>query len=120
MTELFANRISCPSLSGAQSKATDLRPPKPARVSVRSFGAMSRVTLQVAACVLVAALLLPRISAAQQAETNSPAQVFAGALARVAAIFQPPTNEPAQTFTTIVKILKADDKIADVQVAPLD
>ncbi len=69
---------------------------------------MSRVTLRAAAGVLVAALLLPQISAAQQAETNSPTQVFAGALARVAAIFQPPTNEPAQTFTTTVKILKAD------------
>jgi len=58
--------------------------------------------------VLGVALLLPRISAGQPAETNSPTQVFAGGLARLVAIFQPPTNEPPRTFTTTLKILKAD------------
>jgi outer membrane lipoprotein-sorting protein len=69
---------------------------------------MSRIKLRAAAWILVAALLLPRLAAGQQAETNSPSQVFAGALARLVAIFQPPTNEPSRTFTTTLKILKAD------------
>jgi hypothetical protein len=69
---------------------------------------MSRLKLRIAAWMLVAALVLPRIAAARQAETNSPTQVFAGALARLVAIFQPPTNAPSRTFTATLKILKAD------------
>ncbi len=64
--------------------------------------------MRAAAWVLVAALLLPRIAAGQQAETNSPTQVFAGALARLVTLFHSPTNEPSRTFATTVRILKAD------------
>jgi hypothetical protein len=69
---------------------------------------MNRIRLRAASWVLAASLLLPQISAGQEAQTNSPAEVFSGALARLAAIFQPSTNEPPRTFSTTVKILKAD------------
>ncbi len=94
MNEHFANRMPCPNSSRT-------------RLSVRSFCALNRIKVGAAAWVLVAVLLLPRIAAGQQAQTNSPTEVFAGALARLAAIFQPPTNEPARTFSTTVKIVKA-------------
>src|ERR1035438_10213158 len=96
MIKHSARRMSCPSSSCAQS------------IPELSSCGMSRLKLRIAAWMLVAALLLPRIAAARQAETNSPTQVFAGALARLVAIFQPPTNAPSRTFTATLKILKAD------------
>jgi outer membrane lipoprotein-sorting protein len=53
----------------------------------------------------LAFLLLPTLTPAQ--ETNTPLQVFSGALARLVAIVQP-TNDSPPTLTAKIKVLRAD------------
>lgn len=75
-----------------------------------AFAICARGTIIPRAAVgfVAAALLLPHISWAQEAQTNSPAQLFAQALTQLVAIIHPPTNQPPRTFTTTVKVIKAD------------
>ena len=61
-----------------------------------------------AACAVAAALLLPRVSAAQETQTNSPSQRFVQALTQLVAILEPPANQAPRTFTTKVKVIKAE------------
>jgi outer membrane lipoprotein-sorting protein len=69
----------------------------------------SRATMpRVVACLIAAALLLPRLSSAQETDTNSPATLLVQAVNRLVSIFEPPADKPAQTFTTTVKVVKAD------------
>jgi isopenicillin-N N-acyltransferase-like protein len=69
---------------------------------------IASLTPRLAACFLAAALLLPRLSSAQETQTNSPAQLFARGLTQLVAILEPPTNQAPRTFTTTVKVLKAE------------
>ena len=64
---------------------------------------------------MVAALLLPRVSAAEEAKTNSPAQLLAQALTRLVAIIEPSADLPPRTFTTTVKVLKANGLPKEVE-----
>ena len=61
-----------------------------------------------AVCLVAAALLLPRASSAQEAQTNSAPQLFARALTQLVAILEAPTNQAPRTFTTTLKVVKAE------------
>lgn len=63
---------------------------------------------------LVLVLVLPRLSAAQQANEDELVKYFGGALARLAQILEPSTNEAPRTFTTTLKIVKADGLASDL------
>jgi outer membrane lipoprotein-sorting protein len=70
--------------------------------------------------LIAAALLLPRISSAQETQTNSPSQLFVQAMTRLVAIIEPPTNRAPRTFTTTVNIIKADGLPKEVEGRELD
>ncbi len=74
---------------------------------VLAHGVKGLLRQRVAVAVVAASLLLPWCCTAQEAQTNSPSELFARALNQVAAILQPPTNQVPLTFTTTVKVLKA-------------
>jgi hypothetical protein len=58
-------------------------------------------------CWLLCVLLAASLAQTQAAETNSPAELFAGALNRLVRVVEPTNNEP-RTFTASLKFLKAD------------
>jgi outer membrane lipoprotein-sorting protein len=57
---------------------------------------------------MAAALLLPRLSSAQETDTNSPATFLVQAVNRLVAILEPPADKAPQTFTTTLKVVKAE------------
>ena len=64
--------------------------------------------------LLAAALLLPCISSAQEAKTNSPTHYFVQAVNRLTAVLEPPASQAPRTFTTTLKVTKADGLPAQV------
>ncbi len=93
---LAASSRPLPSPSGGGRSATLSRPVRPA------------IKTRAVAGLVAFALLLPCLSPAQEAKTNSPSQLFAQALARITRILAPPTNQAPRTFTTTVKLLRAE------------
>ena len=67
-----------------------------------------RATTALTASFVAGALLLPSISSAQEANTNSPAHYFIQAVNRLAAILEPPASQAPRTFTTTLKVTKAE------------
>lgn len=60
-------------------------------------------------------LVYPRLTPAQQPDTNSPARLLTGALTQVAKIFEPPNNESPRTFTATLKVRKAEGLPKELQ-----
>jgi len=69
---------------------------------------MIRTTIPLASSLIAAALLLPRTSSAQEAQTNSPTHYYIQAVNRLAAVLEPPASQAPRTFTTTLKVTKAE------------
>ena len=74
---------------------------------------MIRATIPLA-CGLMAALLPPCVSLAQEAQTNSPTHYYIQAVNRLAKVLEPSASQEPRTFTTTLKITKADGLPAGV------
>src|SRR5664279_2773851 len=81
-------------------------------LAICARGAIAR---RIGAGFVVAALVLPLISSAQETQTNSPSQLLVQALTRLAGIIEPPANQAPRTFTTTLKVVKADGLPKEVQ-----
>jgi outer membrane lipoprotein-sorting protein len=78
------------------------------RRSVRALSRAAAITPRLAAGLIIASLLLPRVATAQDTSTNSPATYLVQAVNQLVAILEPPSDKPARTFTTTLKVVKAE------------
>jgi dienelactone hydrolase/outer membrane lipoprotein-sorting protein len=69
---------------------------------------MLRTATALTASLVAAALLLPRVSSAQEAQTNSPTHYYVQAVNRLIAVLEPPASQAPHTFTTTLKVTKAE------------
>ena len=78
------------------------------RRSVRTLSRTAAITSRLAACLVIASLLLPRAATAEDAATNTPATFLVQAVNQLVAVLEPPSDKPARTFTTTLKVVKAE------------
>ena len=79
-----------------------------ATIARNSLSRTGAIMSRLAAGLVVACLLLPRVSTAQDTATNSPATYLVQAVNQLVAILEPPSDKPARTFSTTVKVVKAE------------
>jgi len=75
---------------------------------------MIRAAITLTSSLIAAAFLLPRVSSAQEAKTNSPSHYLIQAVNRLASVLEPPASQAPRTFTTTLKITKADGLPSEV------
>jgi outer membrane lipoprotein-sorting protein len=77
------------------------------RTSACSASVRIQPLARAAIWLLAAALLLPCLAPAQEAQTNSPTQLFSRGLTQLLAVLEPPSHPTPGTFTTTIKVVKA-------------